>query len=214
MNKSLDSNLCNGQGVLYVVSAPSGAGKTSLVKALVDTTAGLTTSVSYTTRLKRKGEQEGVDYHFRPAAKFESMLAENAFLEHARVFGNYYGTSQPQVTSQLARGQDVILEIDWQGADQVRKQAPDCISIFILPPSRCCLQERLEGRGQDKPEVIAQRMAQAADEMSHYAEFDYLVVNDDFETALAQLRAIVQSRRLKFPRQAQQLQNLISELLS
>jgi len=197
-----------------VVSAPSGAGKTSLVKALVETTEGLAMSVSYTTRLKRAGEQEGVDYHFRSAAAFESMLAENDFLEHACVFGNYYGTSQPQVASRLAQGLDVILEIDWQGAQQVRRQAPDCISIFILPPSRRCLQERLEGRGQDGPEVIAERMAQAVDEMSHYGEFDYLVVNDDFDTALAQLGMIVQSQRLKQPRQAHQLQNLITELLS
>lgn len=197
-----------------MISAPSGAGKTSLVKALVKITAGLSISVSYTTRPKRAGEQEGVDYHFRSAAEFESMLAENDFLEHACVFGNHYGTSQSQIASRLAQGLDVILEIDWQGAQQVRRQAPHCISIFILPPSRRCLQERLEGRGQDGPEVISRRMAQAVDEMSHYAEFDYLVVNDDFDTALAQLGAIIQSQHLKQPRQAQQLQNLITDLLS
>lgn len=180
----------------------------------MESTVGLATSVSYTTRLKREGEQEGVDYHFRPTKEFKSMLMENGFLEHACVFGNYYGTSQSQVDAQLAQGLDVVLEIDWQGAQQVRKQAPDCISIFILPPSLQCLRDRLEGRGQDGSKVIAQRMAQAVDEISHYAEFDYLVVNDEFDVALAQLQVIVRAQRLKRPRQAGQLQNLITELLS
>ncbi len=180
----------------------------------MESTVGLATSVSYTTRLKREGEQEGVDYHFRPTEEFESMLMENGFLEHACVFGNYYGTSQSQVDAQLAQGLDVVLEIDWQGAQQVRKQAPDCINIFILPPSLQCLRDRLERRGQDGSKVIAERMAQAVDEISHYAEFDYLVVNDEFDVALAQLQVIVRAQRLKRPRQAGQLQNLITELLS
>lgn len=203
-----------GQGVLYVVSAPSGAGKTSLVKALVKSTVGFATSISYTTRAKRAGEQEGLDYYFRSAEEFASMLDNSAFLEHANVFGNYYGTSKSQITSYLAQGLDVILEIDWQGAVQVRKQVPNCISIFVLPPSRQCLQERLENRGQDDATIIAKRMSQAVDEMSHYAEFDYLVVNDEFDVALSQLQTIVNSQRLILPRQAQQLQHLIEELLS
>ncbi len=214
LNNLVDASTVAGQGVLYVISAPSGAGKTSLVKALVKSTVGFATSISYTTRAKREGEHEGVDYHFKSAAEFVSMLEHSAFLEHASVFGNYYGTSKSQIESYLSQGLDVILEIDWQGAVQVRKQVSSCVSIFVLPPSRQCLQERLEHRGQDDANIIAGRMSQAVDEMSHYAEFDYLVVNDEFDVALLQLQAIVNSQRLILPRQAQQLRYLIEELLS
>jgi len=202
------------KGTLFIISAPSGAGKTSLVKALCENNNSLRTSVSFTTRTIRPGEENGVHYHFVNHDDFEAMLERTELLESANVFGNYYGTSQVWVEQQLDAGMDVVLEIDWQGALQVRKLLPDSVSIFILPPSRQALEERLNGRGQDDAEVIAKRMAQAKDEMSHYSEFEYLVINDDFSLALSELRAIITAQRLQARRQHQQANNLIKELLS
>ncbi len=200
-------------GTLYNVSAPSGAGKTSLVNALVERMPDLDVSVSHTTRAMRPGEQDGVNYHFVDEGAFSAMLAEGAFLEHARVFGNLYGTSQAAVEQQLASGVDVILEIDWQGARQVKQLIPASRSIFILPPSRTTLQQRLNDRGQDSAEVVAGRMAEAVEEMSHYVEADYLVVNDDFDLALEQLAAIITANRLAVGPQSQRLAPLLSDLL-
>lgn len=201
-------------GTLYIVAAPSGAGKTSLVKSLVATTPGVVASVSHTTRPPRPGEQEGVHYHFVPLPAFETMIAQGAFLEHAQVFGNCYGTSRAAVLSKLQDGLDVILEIDWQGARQVREQMPGCPGIFILPPSRDALRQRLAGRGQDSAEVIERRMAAALDELSHYAEFDYLVINDRFETALTELRAIFIAQRQRRAAQLERHPELLRALLS
>ena len=202
-----------GTGTLYTVSAPSGAGKTSLVNALLARSPALQVSVSHTTRAQRPGEQDGVNYHFVDEATFLGMLEEAEFLEHARVFGNLYGTSQGWVETQLAAGTDVILEIDWQGAAQVKRLLPDTCGIFILPPSREALEQRLTGRGQDDPAVIASRLAEAVEEMSHYVQSDYLVVNNDFEVALAELEAIVLSHSLQTPRQQQALSALLQGLL-
>ncbi len=201
-------------GTLFVIAAPSGAGKTSLVKALRESTEGIGVSISHTTRAMRPGEVDGVHYHFTPLAEFERMAAEGAFLEHARVFDNYYATSRGGVEALLSKGADVILEIDWQGAQQVRAQLPEAVGIFILPPSRAELEVRLRGRGQDSDEVIARRMADAVAEMSHYSEFDYLVFNDQFEAALKELRAIVLAARLR--RQPQQARHgqLLASLLA
>lgn len=182
-------------GQLFVVSAPSGAGKTSLVRALLAQVPEVVVSVSHTTRACRPGEQDGVDYHFVDTATFDRMVAADAFLEHARVFDNFYGTSQQAVEHQLAQGQDVILEIDWQGARRVREAMPGTASIFILPPSVEELERRLTTRGGDSPAVIARRMRDAVSEMSHYAEYDYLVINDAFEAALTALAAIVLASR-------------------
>ena len=184
-----------GQGTLYIISAPSGAGKTSLVKALIEGTDDIMVSVSHTTRGMREGEVDGRDYHFTDVETFRCMIADSAFLEHAEVFGNFYGTSRSSALDRMAQGMDVILEIDWQGAQQVREKMPEAVSIFILPPSREELERRLRGRGTDSDEVIARRLGEAVTEMGHYREFDYLVFNDDFDTALAQLRAIVLARR-------------------
>jgi guanylate kinase len=177
----------NTSGTLYIVSAPSGAGKTSLLKVLLEDMKDIAVSVSHTTRAMRPGEENGVHYHFVDVESFQQMTAAGDFLEHAQVFDNFYGTSQAAVTAQLASGQDVILEIDWQGAQQVRKHFADAVSIFILPPSKAALRERLTDRGQDDEAIIDRRMRDAEAEMSHYAEFDYLVVNDDFDTAVADL---------------------------
>lgn len=202
------------QGTLYTISAPSGAGKTSLVAELLKRTPRLGVSVSHTTRTKRPGEQDGVNYHFVDHAEFKKMLEASAFLEHAQVFDNFYGTSQQWVESQLAAGEDVILEIDWQGAQQVRRLMPDTVAIFIMPPSKEALNERLTGRGQDDSAVIQRRMDAAVAEMSHYVESDYLVINDDFNTALADLEAIVRSHRLSLTSQQLRHQALLSALLS
>ncbi len=201
-------------GTLYVIAAPSGAGKTSLVQALVETTQDIDISVSHTTRSMRPGEQDGIHYHFIDQSTFEQMIEQGAFLEHARVFDNYYGTSMANIEQELEAGRDVILEIDWQGAEQVRKQVPACVGIFILPPSREALEERLYVRGQDTEEVIARRMHDAVNEMSHYAEFDYLIFNDDFDTALAALRAVVIARRQRFAAQARRQAETLKELLA
>nr|WP_298249530.1 guanylate kinase [uncultured Halomonas sp.] len=184
------------QGTLFVVSAPSGAGKTSLVRELVESLDGIQVSTSHTTRIRREGEIDGVNYHFVDVPAFEAMIERGEFFEYARVFDNYYGTSRPAVQAALAAGQDVILEIDWQGARQVREQLPEAVSVFILPPSREELERRLSGRGTDEHAVIERRMRDAVSEMSHHDEYDYLLINDDFTTALAELRALVVSRRL------------------
>lgn len=204
----------NGTGTLYTISAPSGAGKTSLVNALLERCEALRVSVSHTTRPQRRGEKDGVDYHFVDEAEFQAMLDRSAFLEHARVFGNLYGTSRAWVEEQLKAGIDVILEIDWQGAQQVKRQLPATRGIFILPPSRETLEQRLNGRGQDDPEVIAARMTQAVEEMSHFTQSDYLVVNNDFDQALTELAAIITCHRLATSRQQQALGGLLDNLLN
>lgn len=201
-------------GTLYTVSAPSGAGKTSLVRALLETVAGLELSVSHTTRPRRDGETAGVDYFFVDNAEFERMVAEHAFLEHAQVFDNQYGTSRRAVEQTLEAGHDVLLEIDWQGARQVRSTVPGAVSIFVLPPSREALAGRLRGRGQDSDEIIARRMAAAIDEMRHFDEADYLVVNDDFTEALDDLQAIIRAGRVSCRRQVERRADLIRTLLA
>ncbi len=202
------------KGNLYIISAPSGAGKTSLVKELVSNLDDLIVSVSHTTRQMRDGEIHGKDYFFVDVEQFKTMRDENAFLECAQVFDNFYGTAQQTVEANLAQGQDVILEIDWQGAEQVRKLIPAALSIFILPPSIEVLQQRLENRGKDDAQIIARRMKDAVTEMSHYPEFDYLVVNDDFSVALNALKSIVVANRLKQARQTAVLQLLLTNLLA
>ncbi len=202
------------RGTLFTVSAPSGAGKTSLVNALLEQCPQLRVSVSHTTRPIRPGEQDGVNYHFVDEKTFLGMLEQAEFLEHARVFGNLYGTSGTWVEEQLASGTDVILEIDWQGARQVRRLVPDTCAIFILPPSREILAERLRARGQDDPDIIDSRLAQAAQEMSHYVESDFLVVNDDFDRALAELQAVVTGERLRTARREVALRETLQDLLS
>lgn len=196
-----------------MVAAPSGGGKTSLVNELVERCPDVVLSVSHTTRSPRPGERDGVHYRFVDDDAFRRMAEEGAFLEHAEVFGKRYGTGREEVERALGLGRDVILEIDWQGARQVRRAKPDAVSIFILPPSRQALLKRLRGRAQDSRKVIEARMAEADEELSHHAEFDYLVVNDDFDTALADLEAIVRSRRLTRERQSERHADLIASLL-
>ncbi len=200
-------------GTLYIVSAPSGAGKTSLVKALIDTMAQVRVSVSHTTRGMRPGEVDGVNYHFTPREKFIDMLEQGDFLEHAEVFGNMYGTSHSWVKQTLSNGYDLILEIDWQGAQQVRKVVPEAKSIFILPPTHKALRQRLNNRGQDAADVIDLRMQQAITEMSHYVEYDYIVINDDFATALEDLKAIFRSNQLQLATQQKRHTQLLYDLL-
>jgi guanylate kinase len=201
-------------GTLFIISAPSGAGKTSLVKALLKNTQDIGVSISHTTRAIRPGEKDGVDYHYVDVPTFTNMISQGAFLEHAQVFDHYYGTSETAVLDQLASGQDVILEIDWQGAEQVRIRISGTVSIFILPPSRAALRERLTDRGQDDDTTINRRMHDAVSEMSHYHEFDYVLVNDVFETALEDLETIISSQRFHIHHQKQGLQTLIKELLA
>ncbi|BAW79963.1 guanylate kinase [Candidatus Nitrosoglobus terrae] len=201
-------------GNLFIIAAPSGAGKTSLVKALVSSVTGVYFSVSHTTRLPRLGEQDGVDYHFVDEEVFKVMAQAGAFLEHARVFDHYYGTAYQSVSELLEQGLDVILEIDWQGGRQVRTRFPNSTSIFILPPSQQALEGRLNLRGQDKGTVIARRMRDARAEISHYSEFDYLIVNEEFRTALEDLSAIIRSQRLLRQRQEEKLKSLLYELLA
>jgi len=201
------------KGTLYIVSAPSGAGKTSLLKQLREEMNEVVISVSHTTRPMRPGEVEGRDYFFVSKEEFERMLGREAFLEHARVFDNYYGTSRHQVVENLEQGLDVILEIDWQGARQVRVKIPDSRSIFILPPSKQILEQRLRTRGQDSESTISRRMRDAHSEISHYQEYDFLVVNDDFQEALAQLKCILTADRLRLQRQQAKLASLLKNLL-
>lgn len=200
-------------GTLFVVAAPSGAGKTSLVRGLLERVDRLTLSVSYTTRLPREGEQSGVHYHFVTSDAFAHRVAQGDFLEYATVYGESYGTSRQWVMDQLTSGYDVLLEIDWKGAAQVKSLFPQAVTVFILPPTTQSLRARLETRNQDAPEIIDQRMGQAADEMSHYASFDYLVINDVFADALSELCAIVTACRLNTKRQMAHHQHLLSELL-
>ena len=200
-------------GNLFIITAASGAGKTSLVRALLQQDAQIQLSVSYTTRQPRVGEVNGEHYHFVDEASFLKMLDENDFLESAHVHGARYGTSKTCVNEVLAAGQDLILEIDWQGAAQVRQLYPEAISIFILPPSMQELESRLRGRGQDSDEVIAKRLAAAKDEMSHVGEFDYVTINDKFEVALEDLNAIVRTQRLKREKQLVRHANLLKGLI-
>jgi guanylate kinase len=202
------------KGTLYIVSAPSGAGKTSLVARLLETRADLTVSVSHTTRPPRPGEEDGRHYHFTDAETFLAMIEDGAFLEHARVFDNYYGTSRAAVEGELEKGLDVILEIDWQGAQQVRRLMPGCQSIFVIPPSRAALEARLRGRGQDSDQVIERRLREAVKEMDHHREYDYLVVNDVFETALADLQSIFEANRLRLRPQIERHRQLLEDLLA
>jgi len=198
---------------LFVISAPSGAGKTSLVKALCERLPDLKVSTSHTTRPRRPTEQDGREYFFVTNPEFDRMVAEGAFLEHARVFDNQYGTSKGQLQQKLAAGHDVILEIDWQGARQVRVALPGCRSIFILPPSRQALAQRLNDRRTDSPEVIARRLADAVSDMSHYAEFDYVVVNDDFGQAVDELAAIIRGQGEALAASRPQLTAVLANLL-
>lgn len=202
------------RGTLYTVSAPSGAGKTSLVKALIESTEAICVSVSHTTRTIRPGETDGVNYHFVDKDSFSQMMEQGAFLESAEVFGNFYGTSQHWVEDTLDSGQDVILEIDWQGAQQVRRLLPETIGIFILPPSRAELHKRLTGRGQDDASVIDARMQEAISEMTHYVEAQYVVINDDFDQALADFRGIILAQRLTLDNQQRRHEQLLADLLS
>ncbi len=201
-------------GTLYVISAASGAGKTSLVNAVLEQVDELVVSVSHTTRAPREGEVDGVNYHFVDKATFEKMVEASEFFEHATVFGNMYGTSQQHLQQQLEKGMDVILEIDWQGARQVRQLMPDCKSIYIVPPSTTALRQRLDARGQDDEAVIEQRMREAISEMSHYVEFDYLIINDDFDEARNDLAAIIKGNRLLHQRQQQKHADLLAQLLT
>ena len=188
-------------GILFIVSAPSGGGKTSLVAALLEAEPTVKLSVSHTTRPPRPGEVSGRDYHFVSAAEFERMLGQGAFLESATIYGNQYGTSQKWVADELGHGQDILLEIDWQGAQQVRRLMPGTVSIFILPPSLDALEQRLRARGQDGPEAIAQRLAAAREEISHFSEFDYVIMNEDFSRAAQDLASVVRAERLRLSRQ-------------
>jgi len=200
-------------GTLYIVSAPSGAGKTSLVKALLEQDSQVTVSVSHTTRAQRAGEQDGEDYHFINIDRFKEMVAAGDFLEHAKVFDNHYGTSQKEVERVLAQGLDVILEIDWQGAQQVRERIPGCVAVFILPPSLEALASRLRGRGQDDEDIIARRMHDACSECSHYDEYNYLIINDDFDVALADLSSIFRAGRQRLVVQRIACRKLLTALL-
>ena len=202
-----------GPGHLFVISAPSGGGKTSLVRSLLESTAKLTVSVSHTTRPQRGAEQAGVDYYFVNDSRFEQMVMAGDFLEHATVFDHRYGTSKSAIAANLARGVDVILEIDWQGARSIRAAVPDPISIFILPPSIAELERRLRSRG-DSAENVARRMRDAVSEMSHYNEYDYLVINDKFESALGGLNAIIHAARLRQPVQQAAHGEMLAELIA
>jgi len=201
------------RGSLFVIAAPSGAGKTSLVKAVIERDPSLRVSISHTTRPARAHEISGQHYYFVDKAEFERLVRAQEFLEHAQVFDNYYGTGRAQVEALRAAGHDVILEIDWQGAQQVRKAQPDCRTIFILPPSRAELEARLRNRKTDSEEVIARRLRDAETDMSHYAEFDYVVVNEDFETAVADLLSILRGGGAEFGARRPALAPLVKDLL-
>lgn len=201
------------KGIPFIIAAPSGAGKTSLVAGLVKANPAIVVSISYTTRPLRPGEQDGVNYHFVTAQQFDQLIAENALLEYAKVFDYYYGTSRRWVEERLNAGYDVILEIDWQGARQIRRQLPSAVSIFIFPPSLDDLHKRLLKRGQDDKLVIERRMQLAQAEMSHYQEFDYLIINEDFDVALVDLTAIIRSQHLRREQQLTGIPHLITNLL-
>ena len=199
-------------GTLFIVSAPSGGGKTSLVKALLAVEHEVKLSVSYTTRPARTGEVNGRDYHFVAPAEFDRMLEAGDFLENALIYGNRYGTSRKWIAEQLRQGSDILLEIDWQGAQQVRKLMPGNASVFILPPSLGVLEQRLKGRSQDSPEVVARRLAAAREEIGHFGEFDYVIINDDFTRAAQDLISIIRAERLKLSRQLARHADLINRL--
>lgn len=203
-------------GTLYIVSAPSGAGKSSLISALIqkNTSNNLQVSISHTTRAPRPGEENGVHYHFVNVAHFKELIDERVFFEWAQVFDNYYGTSRTVIEEQLAKGIDVFLDIDWQGARQVKELMPQAKGIFIMPPSRTELERRLVGRGTDSDDVIASRMQQAVSEMSHYDEYDYLIINDDFEQALVDFSAIINGNRLARAQQSLKHSDMLKELLA
>ena len=202
------------RGTLYIVAAPSGAGKSSLVNAVLSRETGIALSISFTSRKARPGERHAQHYHFIGKEDFEAMIDKGDFFEHALVHGDYKGTAKQSVEPQLAAGKDVLLEIDWQGARQVREKLPDVISIFILPPSKEALETRMRNRGQDSEQVITQRLANAREEMSHYSEFDYLIVNEHFDAAVSELRAIFQAQRLKQSARQLRYAALISHLLA
>ncbi|MEE9310237.1 MAG: guanylate kinase [Cocleimonas sp.] len=199
-------------GTLYIISAPSGAGKTSMISKLLESLGDAEMAVSHTTRPAREGEIDGKHYHFISADEFLNDVHENKFLEHANVFGNHYGTSKASVEILLEKGVDVILEIDWQGAQQVRDLMTDALSIFILPPSKTELEKRLRGRGTDSDEVIAKRLGQSCDDIKHYSEFDYVVINDDFDESVKQLGSIFHANRTTLEKQKQKNQTLLDEL--
>ena len=201
-------------GTLYVVSAPSGAGKTSLISALLEDDSQVRLSISHTTRSPRSGEQDGVNYHFVDRDTFLTMVEDGAFMEHAEVFGNYYGTSHGSVDRAMGEGADIILDIDWQGAQQIRRVRSDCVSVFILPPSLSALKQRLQNRGQDSAEVIERRLREAAREISHYGEYDFLVVNETFDVALKDLKAIFRSQRLRRPLQQVRYRHTLEQLVA
>jgi guanylate kinase len=202
------------QGRLYVIAAPSGAGKTSLVKALMEREPRIQFSVSYTTRKPRPNEIPGRDYHFVSAERFQEMIANNEFLEHARVFDNCYGTGVRTVQEALSNGEQLLLEIDWQGARQVRARLPEACSIFILPPSRQALEHRLKGRSTDSDEVIQRRLRDAAEDLGHWTEFDYVVINDRFEQAIEDLQAIVENRGSHLVAQRTEVVHLAARLVN
>lgn len=205
----------NARGTLFIISAPSGAGKTSLVRALIKTLPNICCSISYTTRPKRSQEQEGIDYYFISETQFKSMLSEGFFLEYAQVFGNFYGTLRDEVEKACSQGIDIILEIDWQGARQVRTLLPQAQSIYILPLSPAILLARLQNRHPENDEIfIAKRMNEAKEQMSHYQEYDYLIFNDNFEEALEGLKSIIRCHRLEQPRQQTLHRNILENLLS
>ena len=202
------------RGTLYIVAAPSGAGKSSIVNAVLARDPNISLSISFTSRKARPGERHAEHYHFISAGEFEAMVAEGDFFEHALVHGDWKGTARQSVEPQLMAGRDVLLEIDWQGARQVRTKIPDAVSVFILPPSRAALEERMRKRGQDSEEVIAQRLAAAREEMSHYGEFDYVIVNEDFETAVREMCSIFTASRLRKDAQVARHAGLLMSLLT
>lgn len=199
-------------GNLFIVSAPSGAGKTSLVQALLNINPEIGLSISYTTRKPRPGERDGKDYHFVSREVFLEMMARGEFLESAEVYGNLYGTSQTWISKEIDKGHDILLEIDWQGAAQVRHLFPECVSVFILPPSMQALEQRLKGRGKDNDEVIATRMAAVREDVAHVAEFDYVIINDNLNEALRELNGVVLCHRVRRDRQLTRHQALINQL--
>ena len=202
------------RGTLYIVAAPSGAGKSSIVNAVLARDANISLSISFTSRQPRPGERHAEHYHFISADEFKAMVAAGDFFEHALVHGDWKGTARQSVEPQLSAGRDVLLEIDWQGARQVRKQVADAVGVFILPPSRQALEQRMRSRGQDSEAVIAQRLAAAREEMSHYAEFDYVIVNEVFETAVDEMCAVFTASRLRRQQQQQRHAPLIEALLA